>query len=137
MSLSGWGLVKHVMSLGFLQQNEDQMSRDQSKEILSLKENIEDLSSEEAWTGFWILFKFDFGMNSLDFQNLHSVLIEKYKKDPTISKKYVSEIDISTGFTVTLGGSLEENHRLLTRTKSAYQHGPQTFRNSISLILDE
>ena len=109
-------------------------------DISSIKDHFEGLTNEEAWEWFWSLFKFDFSKTSLkveDFQHLHAFLINKYKKDPTVSKKYVNEIEISTGFTISLGGTIDEKPRLLKRSDSVYEYRPKTFRNSIQIEVDE
>ena len=98
------------------------------------------MSMEEAWNWFWSLFKFDSnkkGLKGEDYQNVYALLIDKFKKDPTVSKKYVSEMEVSTGLTISLGGSMEGKQRLLTRTDSVYEERPKTYRNSIHIEVAE
>ena len=105
-----------------------------------ISKTLEGMSMEDVWNWFWSLFEFDFcekGLKGEDYQNVHALLIDKYKKDPTVSKKYVSEIEVSTGFTITLGGSMEGKQRFLKRTDSVYEERPKTYRNSIYIEVAE
>ena len=98
------------------------------------------MSKEDAWEWFWSLFKSDFSKNDIiatDLGIVHTFLLEKYKRDPTVLKKYISTYEASTGLIISLDGNIHHALNLLEGLETTSEEGQQIYKNTICINITE